>query len=215
MSSVAPPIPTPRDPIEGAVFAAFRELVDRVPTTAERAEWTGKLARGVPVRELRGLLEATAEHASVRTVSREIRAIQDTGLFDPIWYGHRYPDVEAAGLSPIRHYAAHGAREDRWPNPWFDPVWYRATNRLRTDENPLFHYSSIGEGNGLRPSANFDPSWYRAVYKLGPKRSPLVDFLRRRRTLTVAPSSRGAPRGAPRRLSPPPASRRSRCSWAL
>jgi hypothetical protein len=189
MSSGATPVSTPRDPIEAAVVAAFRELVDRAPTFAERSEWTGKLARGVPVRELRGLLEATPEHASLRAVSKDIRAIQDTGLFDPVWYGHRYPDVEAAGLSAIRHYAAHGAREDRWPNPWFDPVWYRVTHRLRTDENPLLHYLSVGEASGLRPSSNFDPSWYRSVYKLGPKRSPLVDFLRRRRTQTVAPSA--------------------------
>jgi hypothetical protein len=179
----------PRDPIEAAVVAAFQELVDRAPTAAERSEWTGKLARGIPVRQLRAQLEATPEHASLRGLARDIRAIQDTGLFDPVWYGNRYPDVAAAGMSPIRHYAAHGAREDRTPNPWFDPVWYRATHRPPGEENPLFHYLSVGEPSGLRPSPKFDPVWYRATYKLGPRRSPLVDFVRRRRTQTVAPSA--------------------------
>lgn len=181
--------PEPRDPIEAAVFEVFQDLVGRVPSAAERAEWTGKLARGVPVRALRAQLEATPEHTSLRALSQDIRAIQATGLFDAEWYRHRYPDVDAAGISPIRHYAEFGAREDRAPNPWFDPVWYRATHRLSVHERPLFHYVSVGEASGLRPSPHFDPSWYRTTYKLGSKRSPLADFSRRRRGQTVAPSA--------------------------
>ncbi len=90
-------------------------------------------------------------------------------------------------MDPIRHYVEHGAREDRAPNPWFDPVWYRAAHRLAVDADPLFHYLSIGEARGLRPSPSFDPSWYRATYDPGPRHSPLADFLRRRRSRTVAP----------------------------
>ena len=85
-----------------------------------------------------------------------------------------------AGMNPILHYVEHGLREDRAPNPWFDPVWYRATHRLPPGDIPLFHYASGGEAGDLRPSPNFDPSWYRATYKLGVHRSPLADFLRRR-----------------------------------
>jgi hypothetical protein len=181
--------PAPRDAIERAVFEVFQELLDRVPSTAERAEWAAKLSRGVPVRELRTQLEATPERAAIQALSTQIRAIQATGLFDAVWYRHRYPDVDAAGMSPGRHYAEHGVREDRAPNPWFDPVWYRATHGLPTHEAPLFHYVSVGEPTGLRPSPNFDPGWYRATYKPGLKRSPLADFLRRRRSRTVAPSA--------------------------
>jgi hypothetical protein len=177
----------PRDPIEAAVFEAFRDLVDRVPSATERAEWTGKLSRGVPVRELRARLEATPEHATFRKLSHEIRAVRQTALFDAEWYRHRYPDVDAAGMNPILHYVEHGLREDRAPNPWFDPGWYRNTHCLAQDAVPLFHYASGGEANGHRPSRNFDPTWYRATYKLGAHRSPLADFLRRRRTRTVAP----------------------------
>jgi hypothetical protein len=179
----------PRDPIEAAVFEVYQELADRAPSPAERAEWTGKLARGVPVRELRTLLEAAPEHAALRTLTNEIRALHQTGLFDDVWYRHRYPDVDAAGLNPLRHYAEHGVREDRAPNPWFDPIWYRVTHRLSAHEIPLFHYVSVGEPGGLRPSPDFDPSWYRLTYKLGAKRSPLADFCRRRRSQTVAPSA--------------------------
>jgi hypothetical protein len=176
-----------RDPIEAVVVELYRELLDRVPTPLERAEWTGKLSRGVPVRELRSLLEAAPERAAIPPLSKEIRAIEATGLFDEVWYPRRYPDVDAAKMSPVRHYAEHGMREDRAPNPWFDPVWYRASHRLLSQEIPLFHYLTGGEARGLRPSPHFDPSWYRATYKLGSGRSPLADFLRRRRSQTVAP----------------------------
>jgi hypothetical protein len=179
----------PRDAIEAAIFETYHEFLDRVPTTAERADWAGKLMRGVPIRELRALLEASPEHVAARAMRKDIRAVQETGLFDAVWYGHRYPDVAAAGMTPVQHYATHGAREDRAPNPWFDPKWYRVTHRLRDDEDALAHYLSTGEANGLRPSPNFDPVWYRATYKVNPKRSALVDFLRRRRTQTVAPSA--------------------------
>ena len=60
----------PRDPIEAAVFEVFRDLVDRIPSPSERDEWTGKLSRGVPVRELRARLEATPEHAAFRAQSK-------------------------------------------------------------------------------------------------------------------------------------------------
>ena len=179
----------PRDGIEAAVFDAFEELLNRPPTDGERAEWTARLARGVPVRELRSQLERLPERGVARSLLHDIRAIQNTGLFDAVWYGHRYPDVAAAGRSPIEHYATHGIREDRAPNPWFDPIWYRATYQLPADEIPLFHFVSTGEAAGLRPCAKFDPAWYRATYDLPAERSPLVDFLRRRRGGAVAPSA--------------------------
>ena len=178
-----------RDGVEPAVFEAFNDLVGRAPSVAECAEWSSKLLRGVPVRELRAWLEATPEHGTLRVWNKKIRAIQETGLFDPVWYAHRYPDVEAAGMRPIRHYAEQGTAEDRAPNPWFDPVWYRATYRLPAHEDALLHYASAGEANGLRPSPKFDPSWYRATYNPDPKRSALADFSRRRHTRTVAPSA--------------------------
>jgi hypothetical protein len=189
MSRPAAGIAAPRDAIEVAVSEVFQDVVDRAPSPAECAEWTRRLARGVPVRELRALLEATPEHATFRSLSKEIRSVQESGLFDDLWYRHRYPDVDASGLNPLRHYAEHGMREDRAPNPWFDPRWYRTTWRLEAHERPLFHYLATGEPLGHRPCPNFDPAWYRTTYKLGLKRSPLADFLRRRRSQTVAPGA--------------------------
>jgi len=179
----------PRDGIEAAVFEVFQDFLDRPPSPGECAEWTGKLSRGFPIRDFRAVLEAAPEHASLRALRDKIHAIEETGLFDAVWYAHRYPDVDASGMRPVRHYAEHGAREDRSPNPWFDPRWYRATNRLDPREDALSHYVASGEAAGLRPSPNFDPSWYRATYSLDVKRSALVDFSRRRHTRTVAPSA--------------------------
>ena len=125
----------PRDGIEAAVFEVFRELLDRVPTPAERAEWTGKLSRGVSVKELRTLLENSVEHVTPA---------------NDAWTGIRYPDVDAAGLSPIRHYVEHGALEKAaGPIPGSIRLWYRVTYRLAAHEDPLFHYVSIGEASGF------------------------------------------------------------------
>jgi hypothetical protein len=167
----------------------FQDLVARAPTPEERSEWTGKVSRGVSIRALRALLEASEEHAALRDLTTEMSAVEATGLFDATWYRHRYEDVGAAGVNPLRHYVEFGAPEDRSPNPWFDPAWYRAANRLQADEQPLFHYLSKGEAAGVRPSVNFDPAWYRATYKPGPRQSALADFLQHRHTRTVAPSA--------------------------
>lgn len=179
----------PRDGVEAAVFEAFRDLVARVPSPAERDEWAGKLLRGVPVRDLRLRLEASEEHATYRASAADVRRLRDTGLFDAAWYRRRYPDVGEAGIGPELHYVRFGAAEDRAPNPWFDPAWYRATHGLARAALPLFHYAAAGEAAGLRPSPNFDPNWYRTNYNLDAKRSPLADFLRRRRSRVVAPSA--------------------------
>jgi hypothetical protein len=177
-----------KDPIEVAVFEMFDDLLGRLPTSTECAEWARRLRRGTPMRMLRALLESMPEHAAARALNGQVRTIIETGLFDADWYRRRYADVNP-DVAPIRHYAAHGARENRAPNPWFDPIWYRSAYRLPPDEDVLSHYVSDGEPRGLRPSPNFDPDWYRATYHLDTGQSPLADFLLRRKTRTVAPSA--------------------------
>ncbi len=179
----------PRDGIETAIFDLYAELLDRPPSAEDCAAWSAKLLRGVPIRELRATLEALPEHADIRAASAAIRAIEATSLFDAAWYGRQNPDIAAAGMSPIRHYASFGWTEDRAPNPWFDPAWYRSAHDLSPTEPPLLHYATIGEAKNVRPSPDFDPAWYRRVYNLSAKQSPLADFLRRRHTRVVAPSA--------------------------
>src|SRR5690606_33097240 len=88
---------------------------------------------------------ATPEPPAPRTLERwsfGLASLRGSWLFGPDFYLDRNPDVRAANLDPLRHFVEHGAGEGRWPNPWFDPSWYRAREQPRGDEsNPLFHYA--------------------------------------------------------------------------
>ena len=48
-------------------------------------------------------------------LGREMSKLRRAGLFDPRWYLRTYPDVAAAGVDPLRHYAEYGAVEGRMP----------------------------------------------------------------------------------------------------
>jgi hypothetical protein len=48
-------------------------------------------------------------------VRRQAVALTRAGLFDPIWYLEKYPDVKKAGVDPAEHYVRHGAAEGRLP----------------------------------------------------------------------------------------------------
>lgn len=49
--------------------------------------------------------------------TRLLRALRETGLFDPAFYLQANPDVAAGGTDPWRHYLHHGLAENRPPNP--------------------------------------------------------------------------------------------------
>lgn len=51
-------------------------------------------------------------------------------LFDAAWYLLRNDDVALAGQDPLDHFVDYGWAEDRWPNRYFDPAWYRLTNPM-------------------------------------------------------------------------------------
>ncbi|HEY8574117.1 hypothetical protein [Phenylobacterium sp.] len=89
--------------------------------------------------------------AAIDEVYRVISAAVD-GAF----YRSAYPDVAAAGLDPVRHYAESGWREGRDPVPWFSSRAYLDANpdvRSRGVE-PFFHYLTAGrrQGREIEPS---------------------------------------------------------------
>ncbi|MGE3719887.1 MAG: glycoside hydrolase family 99-like domain-containing protein, partial [Bauldia sp.] len=94
----------------------------------------------------------------------ELAKLVELGLFDPEWYRRRYRDVAELGVDPVIHYVDAGERENRWPNPHFDPVFYRQVQVAGPVEHPLLHYLAEGERRGLRPVPWFDPAWYRERY---------------------------------------------------
>ena len=121
-------------------------------------------------------------------VARECRLIASSGLFDLTYYLMNGADVQAAGADPLRHFRDYGWRENRRPNLFFDPGWYRSRYGTGSDENPLLNYILEGERAGCRPVPFFDPAWYGAVYRLAAGASPLRHYLAHRRSQQVAPN---------------------------
>ena len=79
-------------------------------------------------------------------------------------------------MNALYHFLSWEVDEGRWPNPWFDPSWYREQNPDVGDAgmNPLGHYARFGHKEGRLPCAAFDSNWYRAEYL---KTQPDVDPL--------------------------------------
>ncbi len=76
----------------------------------------------------------------------EFLALRRSGLFDPVWYLRRNPDVAAAGMNPLMHYIEHGARAGRNPSASFDtPAYFGRHPGLReSGVNPLYHAHRAG-----------------------------------------------------------------------
>ena len=113
--------------------------------------------------------------------------VRGSGLFDTHYYLLNGLDVLTAGVDPVGHFCKYGWREDRKPNPYFDPAWYLQQAPEAAESGPLAHYSTEGEARGLRPSLAFDPAWYRREYGLAEARSPLRHYLENRGLQTFSP----------------------------
>ena len=88
----------------------------------------------------------------------EAKRLRRSGLFFSDWYLDRNPDVKAAGIDPLVHYLAHGAREGRNPNPLFVSAWYLRANPdvASSGINPLLHYRLHGWRENRSPSPHFN-----------------------------------------------------------
>ncbi|WP_420411657.1 hypothetical protein [Roseibium sp.] len=88
-------------------------------------------------------------------------AVLDNGV-DEVFYLRENADLAAAGLDGPNHYAAHGWREGRDPNGWFDTDWYLQQNAdvAAANLNPLEHYLAHGWSEGRNPSEHFDGAAY-------------------------------------------------------
>jgi hypothetical protein len=95
--------------------------------------------------------------AEFRDIGDEIDLLTRSAFFDCRWYLSIYPDIDEAGLSPIRHYLQFGAAEGRNPSPLFDTRWYQENNPDASDSgvNPLVHFLRIGSARGRDPHPSF------------------------------------------------------------
>src|SRR3954471_11704282 len=83
-------------------------------------------------------------------VRRDMKLIEESGLFDREWYVQRYPDVAELKMDPIEHYLRHGAAEGRDPNPEFSTWGYAESyaDVAAHGINPFIHYVKYGRAEG-------------------------------------------------------------------
>ncbi len=119
----------------------------------------------------------------------DVLAVVRSGLFLRDWFLDLNPDIAACGIDPVTHYCRYGWRENRRPNPYFDPDWYLQRNRdvRESGAEPLLHYIEYGELEGRQPIEHFDPAWYRAQHRLLPGQGCLQHFLQHRHHGAVSP----------------------------
>ena len=112
-----------------------------------------------------------------------LEVLRASGLIDLPTYMARRGGL-SPGIDPVVDWHDKGWRLGCWPNPYFDPDWYRAQNQdvAAAEADPLLHYVSYGEPEGRRPVAWFDPAWYRARYDVPSGEHALRHFLRNRTT---------------------------------
>jgi len=85
-----------------------------------------------------------------REIKKAIRDIENSSLFDKVFYLKNYSDVRRLDMDPIEHYVRYGAYKGYAPNDWFDGEYYRSTYP-DVDEsglNPFVHYLRYGRKEG-------------------------------------------------------------------
>lgn len=84
---------------------------------------------------------------------RQVALVRDSGYFDRQWYLSQNPDIQQAGMDPLRHFVAHGGQEGRAPGPQFDSLRYltRYPDVAEQGVNPLVHYLTQGRDEGRQP----------------------------------------------------------------
>ncbi|TNB48471.1 glycosyltransferase [Martelella lutilitoris] len=90
-----------------------------------------------------GVLSTLDDGARVQAEAEEIRK---SSLFYREWYRARYITSDAQFSDPEFHYVLEGAKQDFWPNPFFDPLHYRLSNDedKEAQRNPFLHYLRHG-----------------------------------------------------------------------
>lgn len=133
------------------------------------------------MRTLQDAADQTTDHRRAAHLRSQAR-ILESGLFDSEYYLVHNPDVRAAGIDPLDHYAPHGDREGRSPNRFFSPRFYRqhAQTPVPDDAISLEHYIDLGEKAGQPTSILFDPQEYVSLNAdlAGVAEAPLFHFLK-------------------------------------
>jgi len=120
----------------------LQKAKDRAQNLKQTVSW--KLT--APVRALGRTFKDSPTTTPTVSVSNAER-IAASGLFDELWYLHRYPEVADTGLSAIEHFIQIGADKGYSPSALFDTRWYLQTyaDVAQGSINPLLHYILHGK----------------------------------------------------------------------
>ncbi|EHR0865118.1 class I SAM-dependent methyltransferase [Escherichia coli] len=120
----------------------LQKAKDRAQNLKQTVSW--KLT--APVRALGRTFKENPTTTPAVSVSNAER-IAASGLFDELWYLHRYPEVADSGLSAIEHFIQIGADKGYSPSALFDTRWYLQTyaDVAQGSINPLLHYILHGK----------------------------------------------------------------------
>lgn len=80
---------------------------------------------------------------------------------DIAWYAQVYGKKFKSNTEAIEYYLSEGELKGDFPNPLFDPTYYRTRYALDANQSSLFHYLKVGVDHHHRPSKYFDTEWYR------------------------------------------------------
>ena len=88
-------------------------------------------------------------------MKKNLQIISASPLFNAQWYRKRYPDVEAGGMDPARHYLLFGWAEGRDPSLSFTTSRYlmRYPDVAASGICPLLHYETKGRAEGREADA--------------------------------------------------------------
>nr|WP_249974349.1 class I SAM-dependent methyltransferase [Escherichia coli] len=120
----------------------LQKAKDRAQNLKQTVSW--KLT--APVRALGRTFKENPTATPAVSMSNAER-IATSGLFDELWYLHRYPEVADSGLSAIEHFIQIGADKGYSPSALFDTRWYLQTyaDVAQGSINPLLHYILHGK----------------------------------------------------------------------
>jgi glycosyltransferase involved in cell wall biosynthesis len=110
--------------------------------------------------------------------------IEESGLFDPVWYLAEYGEKYKIEENPLAHYLDFGVKNGLNPSPQFDTSYYLKSNPdiASAGINPFIHYTSQGCKENRSPLPPLQPDFEfnypietpRYVQRLAPD-APLVE----------------------------------------
>lgn len=92
-------------------------------------------------------LTTKKNRAKIRQFKKNVELIQNSELFDEVWYSEQYPDAKNHPYGAAGHYLEKGFELRTNPSPLFNGNWYLQTNKdvYNVSMNPLFHYLKFGK----------------------------------------------------------------------